>query len=230
MSGMNISGVANGQLIEQKEKPVLVKGHEYQDENLERLARLAESLGAKAYDGGWPKLMNWKEQALAITSNSSFTTIINIGATQTPNIPANTLVIGSHLRVRAWGSLGSAAGTATYNIGLMLNGGANGAAGAGTALASSATQTPATSTVNTWFYDSECVVITTGTGGTIQTFGILHGFGATASTPILVPATQAAAATLNTTVANYINLTAVCSASAAGNTITVNGFSVELLN
>ena len=208
----------------------IIKGYDYNDPELARLARLAESLGAKAYDGGWPKLMNWKEQALAITSNASYTTIINIGATQTPNIPANTLVVGSHLRVRGWGTVGSAAGTATMTLGLMLNGGANGAAGAGTALAVTASQTPATSTANNWFLDAECIVITVGTGGTIQTLGTVIGLNATASTPVLMPASQVAAATLNTTVANYINLTSTYSVSAAGNTITVNGFSVELLN
>ena len=223
MSKELITG-SNEELLE------MIKGHRYQDAQLQRLARLAEERDLTMYDAGWPKLMNWKEQALAIATNNSFTTIINIGATQTPNIPANTLVSGSHLRVRAWGTIGSAAGTATFTMGLMLNGGANGAAGAGTALAVTASQTPATSTVNNWFLDAESIVVTAGSGGTIQTLGVLIGVGATASTPVLMPATQAAAATLNTTVANYVNLTATWSVSAAGNTITVNGFSVELLN
>lgn len=182
------------------------------------------------FDGGWPKLMNWKEQYAAPVTNSSFSTIINIGATQTPNLPANSLVIGTALEIIAWGTIGSAAGTATTTLGLMLNGGANGAAGGGTALAVTASETPATSTVLNWHLNARAVIVTEGSSGTIQTSGFVVGIGATQATVILMPTTQAAAAAINTTTANYINLTATWSTSASGNTYTVNGFYVKQLN
>lgn len=193
----------------------------------------------KAYAAGWPQLVNWNTCGADSASNNTYTTIINIGPSQAPNIFANTTnpaglssapANGTLFKTEAFGIVGSTAGTATFTIGLNANGGARAAAGGGTAIAISAAQTPATSTVLTWQYVHHLSVITVGAAGTIQGSGHVIGLSATQTTPAMVPATQAAAATWVSTQANYFNLVSVCSASNAANLIQVNGFAVLQYN
>jgi hypothetical protein len=121
--------------------------------------------------------------------------------------------------------MGSAAGTATTTMGLYLNGAAS-----GTQMCISANATPPTSTVNIWRAEFMSTVLTIGATGTIQTAGEAVGIGATVTTPVLIPATLPAAATINTAQANSITLAVGWSVSAAGNTFSVYGFTVEMLN
>lgn len=219
--------------------------HFWNDPELKAAAEIARRYEAdtgqkvKAYAAGWPQLVNWNTCGADSASNNTFTTIINIGPTQQPNIPANSTnpagsssapSDGTLFKIEAFGIIGSAAGTATTTLGLNANGGARAAAGSGTAIAISASQTPATSTVLTWQYYHHLSVISVGGAGTIQGSGHAIGINATASTVVLIPATQAAAATWVSTQANYFNLVATWNTSAAGNLYQVNGFAVLQYN
>ena len=158
-------------------------------------------------------------------AKNTYTTIADIVNAQRAFIPAGSLNVGTLLRTKVWGTLGSAAGTATATLAAYLNGAAS-----GVALATSAAATPATSTVNVWMAEFLSTVLTIGSAGTIQTVGQAVGLGATATTPIIIPATLPAASALNTTQANSITVAVGWSVSAAGNTFSVFGFSVEQLN
>jgi hypothetical protein len=204
--------------------------HHWNDPELKAAADIAyryeDDTGqkVKAYAAGWPNLVNW-ETCGAAASNTTFTTLQQIGVTQQPNIfPSPGMnAPGLVWHMVAFGIVGSAAGTATTTFGIDLNGTA-------TAVAISASQTPPTSTVQTWQYTSMSTLISVGASGTIQTSGNVTGVNATPATNVIIPATQAAAATFNTTVANYFNLVASWSVSAAGNLYGVNGFAVVQYN
>jgi hypothetical protein len=189
-------------------------------------AEAAADTNATMYAGGWAQLLNYSfpEQGTTPAANASFTTIQNIGVTQRAFIPANSLQQGAQLLVKAWGTYGSAAGTATTIMSLYLNG------TTGTVICASASQTPPTSTVNVFTAEAMATILTIGSSGTMNTAGLIHGLGTTTTTPILWPATLPAAATVNTTQANSIQLAASWSASASGNTYTVYGFDVLQLN
>jgi hypothetical protein len=194
-------------------------------EDIEKWARASK--GLRMYAGGWPTLLNWEypDQGGAIVAKNTYTTIADICNAQSPFIPANTLKTGTILRITAWGTVGSAAGTATTTMGLYLNGAAS-----GTQIAITASQTPATSTVNCWYLEAQATILTIGSSGTMSTIGNVTGIGTTATTPVIMPATLPAAAAVNTTQANSITVAASWSVSAAGNTYSVYGFTVEQLN
>ena len=172
-------------------------------------------------------MANWQMQGAAVTKNT-YTTMADLIVTQ-PFLAPNAMVVGSMYHVHAFGTIGSAAGTATTIMALYLNGAAS-----GVNIASTASQTPATSTALLWHLDAWITVQTVGTAGTALGCGWVVGIGATQATnvPLGVTATPTTAATFvcNTTTANYISLSQSWSASAAGNTTTVYGFSVEQLN
>ena len=179
----------------------------------------------KALKGGWPQLVNFETCGQG-PSNNTFTTLQAIGLTQQPNIDANRMIggnDGTQFHIKGFGIIGSAAGTATTTFGVDLN-------GLGTAVDISAAMTPATATVQTWQYDAMVSVLTAGVTGTLQSSGTLTGTTATPANNILVPATQAAATTVNTQQANFFNLVASWSLSAAGNLWQVNGFWVLQYN
>jgi hypothetical protein len=174
-------------------------------------------------------MMNWKNAPYyPFTHTANWTTMADITPSQevnNPCLPANSLPTGTMLKVHAWGIVGSAAGTATSIMGLYLNGSA-----AGTAIATSASYTPATATVQLWQADFWITILTEGSSGTLQCGGQLIGVSATPATALLVPATQPAAATINTTVANGISLGASWGTGATGNLYTVDGFVVVQYN
>jgi hypothetical protein len=199
--------------------------HFWHDPELQAAAEIARRHDVKALKGGWPQLVN-VETCGQGASNNTFTTLQAIGLTQQPNIAANTMTggnDGTQFHVKGFGIIGSAAGTATTTFGVDLN-------GTTTAVMISASQTPATATVQTWQFDAMISVLTAGAAGTLQTSGTLTGTGATPASNILVPATQPTAPAVNTQQANYLNLVASWSASAAGNLYQVNGFWVLQYN
>ena len=175
----------------------------FHDPSIERMAQVAYDLQAEMYSGGWVQLLNWSapEQGSAVVAKNTYTTIADIVNAQRAFIPAGSLNVGTLLRTKVWGTLGSAAGTATATLAAYLNGAAS-----GVALATSAAATPATSTVNVWMAEFLSTVLTIGSAGTIQTVGQAVGLGATATTPIIIPATLPAASALNTTQANSITV------------------------
>lgn len=204
-------------------------GHTFAEPELANMAKVATDLGAMMYPGGWVQLMNWANLGnYPAPAKNTYTSIADITATSevnAPCLPALSLKVGAQLHIVTWGTSGSAAGTATTTIGHYLNGAAS-----GTQMSISASQTPATSTVNNWRLESYAVVSAIGSSGTILTSGILLGLNATATTNVLVPTTQPSAAAINTENNNGITTAASWSLSAAGNTYTVNGHMVFLFN
>jgi hypothetical protein len=199
--------------------------HVWHDPELQAAAEIARRGDVKALKPGWPQLMN-PETCGQAPSNNTFTTLQAIGMTQQPNLQPNTLTggnDGTQFHIKGFGILGSAAGTATTTFGVDLNGTA-------TAVMISASMTPATATVQTWQFDSMVSVLTAGSGGTLQASGTLTGTTATPANNVLIPATQPAAPTVNTQTANFFNLVASWSVSAAGNLYQVNGFWVLQYN
>lgn len=223
---MNTHGAVDLAPLKRKAESRLVLAR-FHDSELEKMARIADELKMGMLEGGWPQLLNcdYPEQGSAIVAKNTYTAMADICNAQKPFIQANTLKPGTILRVTAWGSIGSAAGTATTTMALYLNGAAS-----GTQLAVTAAQTPPTSTVNAWHLEANLTVLTQGASGTIQTLGNVIGINATTTTMVLLPATVPAAAAINTTNNNSITIAATWSVSAAGNTYSVYGFTVEQLN
>jgi hypothetical protein len=200
----------------------------FRDPAIAELAELARKYDAQLYPGGWVQLIDWSvgntQLSAAPTAVNSFTAATNL-ITVPPNfIPANSLNVGTVLRIRAAGTIGSAAGTATTTFGFGFGG------AAGVSMVVSASQTPPTSTVQTWFSEVYTNILTVGSSGTGYTIGYIVGIGATPATNIIMPATTVATSVINTTAANYIAPYATWSASAAGNTYSTYQFSVEQLN
>lgn len=197
----------------------------FHDPRIAEMAEIARDLDATAYAGGWVNLLNWQDDAAAPVAVNTFTTSTCIASpTPRPFIPANSLSIGTQLRVRAWGTVSSVAGTATTTLGLALNG------TGGTVVCASAAQTPAITTVFTWLATFDATVLTIGSSGSIIAGGWALGLNATPATPILIPASAPSAVTVNTTQANSLTVNATWSTSNAANTYTTYGFTVEQLN
>jgi hypothetical protein len=170
--------------------------------------------------------MNWTdpEQGTTPAAKNSFTAATLISPTNRPVFPANSLSVGTQIYIHTWGSYGSAAGTATTTLGYYLNG------SAGTQVIVSASATPPSSTVNVFHLEAWFTVLTIGSSGTIQGSGYIIGLGTTTTTPILLPATLPAAAAINTTTANSLDLVATWSSGVSGNTYTVYGHDVFQMN
>jgi hypothetical protein len=195
------------------------------DPTIRNMAEIAAELDAKSYAGGWVNLLNWQDLNTAPAAVNTFTTTTCI-ASPTPRafIPANSLALGTRLRMRSWGSLSSVAGTATTTIGAALNG------TGGTVICVSAAQTPATTTVFTWWAEFEFTVMAVGASPTIIGGGNALGLNATPTTVIIIPASAPAAVAFVQTQANSITPNATWSASSASNTYTTYGYTVEQLN
>jgi len=205
--------------------PRLVRPTAFADPEVERMARIARDLDAKAAAQGYSQMVNWRypQMVLPPTAFNTFTTAQAIMAAVDPFVPADSCSTGTTFHIHAWGTYGSAAGSATSTIGLFLN-------TASTVLAVTPSFTPPTSTVNLWHLDAYAVVLTPGASGTMQCAGHVLGLGATVTTPILMPATLPAAVTFNTQQANGFGVLASWSVSAAGNTYTVENLAVRQLN
>lgn len=216
--------------VEKIERLLVKAGSSYKfhDPALQDMAGIAHDLDAKAYAGGWVQLQNWNDLGIAPSSVNTFTTTTCI-LSPAPRafIPANSVSIGTRFRMRCWGSIQSAAGTATFTIGTAWNG------TGGTPIIASATQTPATGPLPFW-YEAELTVLQIGAASTASIIGqgMAWGLGATPATSVLVPATAptAVSTTFATTAAWNLTANSVCSASSATNAFVTYGHSVEQLN
>lgn len=139
-------------------------------------------------------------------------------------LPANTLVAGSVLSVRAAGVF-SNTGTPTLILGVYYG------AVAGTLLAATAATTTTTAAANwQWRLEWEGVVKTAGTAGTVHGKGVLWlATSATAFSAIPIPnATPQTAITIDTTTAKAVTVGATWGTSSASNTLTCNYCIVHL--
>jgi hypothetical protein len=137
--------------------------------------------------------------------------------------------LGTVIRVKAFGVY-STTGTPTLALSVYYGG-----AAAGTALcATAATATASGVSAGTWLLDALGVVTAltpnSTTGLTIEMAGSVIGIAATASTPVLMPTSAAAVASLNPTTANTITVAAAWGTSSSSNTITCVAYALEALN
>ena len=201
----------------------------FRDPAIAELAELARKIDAQMYPGGWVQLVNYAvgdtQLSAAPIALNNFTAATNLIFPTPPNfIPANSLNVGSVLRIRAAGTIGSVGGTATTTFGFGFGG------ASGVSMVVSASQTPPTATVQTWIAEVYTNILTVGASGTGYSIGYVMGIGATPATNILLPATTVATTVINTTAANYIAPYATWSTSAVGNTYSTYQFTVEQLN
>ncbi len=201
----------------------------FHDKELANLAELAYDLEAKQYALGFVQVLNYPFLNVAPVAVNSFTSTTSLmSPAPTPYIPANAINVGTRFRMRCWGSIASAAGTATFTFGASI-----GNTLPGTAVCAGAAGTPATGPLPLWLeFELTCLVTGAASTASIIGQGIQLGGTATPTTPVLLPATAPTAlvTTWATTNANAITPASVCSVSAAGNSVLLYGATVEQLN
>lgn len=162
----------------------------------------------------------------ALASSASIATISPNAATNPPiTFGANTLFPGAAIRCTGYGRF-STTGTPTLNIGLYSGG------SAGTALATTGAITTTSGVTNVpWWAQFLVVCRAIGTSGTLFTQGFVHGISGTVGVSVVpAPASAPAVATVDTTAAKSLDLTATWGTSSASNTITCHSWVVEALN
>lgn len=164
----------------------------------------------------------------AVAYNTSITlTDVSPGAASNAAtiIPANSLQVGSTIRVTAHGTF-SNTGTPTLLLGVYYG------AVAGTKLAATGATTTTTAATN-WPFRLEYTgtVRSVGTSGTIMGGGVVY-LATSLTTYAMIPIDAAAAATvtIDTTAAKALTLGAQWGTSSASNTLTVTNFIVESLS
>lgn len=168
------------------------------------------------------------------TAKNTFTAYQDVAGTAATNpLPmtnGNELKVGTRIEIEARGEF-STTGTPTLSIGSIY--GATAGAAGGTALAQSAAITTGSAAAAwPWHYNISGIVTASGTSGILYCQGILDlGTSLTAMASQWCPVTAAArSVTIDTTTAKSWGLGAAWSVSSASNTITVDTFTVHILN
>jgi hypothetical protein len=212
----------------------------FQDADIERMANIAADIDARSYSGGWVNLLNYATATVVPTSVNTFTTITAVVSPFPDSfIPANSLHIGTRLRMRAFGTIQSAAGTATFTL-VPTFGATAGAGNGGTGIMGSTpagTAGGATGTLG-FFMDYDATVQVIGAASTAQIIGMGFAVGINATIGNVSLIQGAAGITTPTALATIFTTTAaqsfvpcsVCSSSSATNAFLTYGFSVEQLN
>jgi len=156
------------------------------------------------------------------TALASSTSLTDVSPTPNKLIPANFLLPGMRIKVRAACSFSTTA-TPTLLVGVYYGG------VAGTALAATSAVTTGTATawpLTLWY---EGTVRTIGSTGTIMGYGFVDlGTSLTAYTHRPIPETALATVTIDTTASKAITLGAQWGTSSASNTLTCVDFTVEI--
>lgn len=157
------------------------------------------------------------------TAYASSTTVTDVSPAPNTIIPANSLLPGSQLLVKAAGKF-STTGTPTLNLGVYYGG------VAGTALCTTGALTTISGAANTTF-DFEALLVCRSIGATGSIFAIGHVRGVTAITAsALAPASApAVVGSLDTTAAKALTFGATWGTNSASNTLTCNLFTVVQL-
>jgi hypothetical protein len=162
---------------------------------------------------------------------TAFQDVAGTGTTQPlPFTNGGELKPGTRFEIEARGEFSTTL-TPTLQIGAIY--GATAGAAGGVALAQSGAITTGTATAWPWHYNISGIVTGTGTAGTIYCQGILDlGTSLIAVASSWCPVTAAARAVtgIDTTVTKAWGLGAAWSASSASNSITVDVFTVHILN
>lgn len=178
----------------------------------------------------------------AATAKASFTTEVQINDTAGMGVQAhlppdfwlpNPNSVGRGIKVIARGIL-SSTGTPTYTF--SLRAGAAGSTTAAILLGSAALTTGSGVTNQAFEFQGDIILTTMGAAGansTIRGIGLLASGGL--ASPFSYPlygggASPGTAATLDTSITNYLNFNVACSASSASNTITLQQLLVFGLN
>lgn len=157
------------------------------------------------------------------TAYASSTSATDVSPTPNTIIPANYLIPGSTLLVKAAGKF-STTSAPTLNLGVYWGG------VAGTAICTTGALTCISGAASTTFaFEALLVVRTIGSAGTIFGIGEAKGIGVI-STIGLAPATSPAVTTsLDTTSAKALTLGATWGTNSASNTLTCNLFTITQL-
>jgi hypothetical protein len=161
-----------------------------------------------------PGVMFTQTAGVTVANTAVETTLLG-GGVGTLTLPVNSLVIGKTIRIRAAGKV-STTGTPTLLFNLKLGATVivtTGAVATGSGLANAG-----------WNLDLVMTCRTTGGTGTVIADGTANV--STAVEPLVSTATT----TIDTTATQAISVTATWGTAAAGNTITCDAFSIEVLN
>lgn len=158
-----------------------------------------------------------------ITNTVTETTLLGTGV-GTKTLPANSLIIGKTVRIKACGFYstdGAAAGTLTFNLKI-----------GGTTVATTGARTAVNAAANFyWEIEAEITCRTTGAGGTVFAQAkFLHQQEATTYNAFLWPLVNTGTDAVDTTVSNALDLTTTFGTADTDNTITCSNSSIEVLN
>lgn len=156
-----------------------------------------------------------------VANTTTETTLIGAGY-GTKTLPANALVAGRSVRIRAAGVFGSSGTAATLLIKLKFG---------STVILATAATAPANSLTNRyWELDIVLTCRTTGASGSIIGQGLFRSMAAASGNLQGWEMTATAAVTIDTTGTNVIDLTATYGGANAADTITCSNCEIELLS
>lgn len=209
--------------------------------DIDHMAEVAGNLQADAYSGGWVQMANYPYLGAPAQVNTFTTITAIVSPFPALYLPANSLSLGTKLRMHVWGVLQSAAGTATFTI-VPTFGSTAGAGNGGTGTMGS---TPAaaggfggSAGSQGFFANYEAVVTALGAAGTATVIGMGYAVGISTTIGAVsliqgaagITAPASLATVFSTTVPMALVPCSVCSASSGTNGFTAYGYSVEQLN
>ena len=153
--------------------------------------------------------------------NTVANTVTKTAFTSSYTIPANTLQVGTVLRIGVFGMYGTSVVAPSIISTVNLNGTDYLTTGSITAVANT--------TAAGWNGYALMTVTAIGVTGTIECQGFLN-FATAATTSLSVSLTNSSAQTIDTTINQVLTLSAQWSAAAAANTVTMRELAVEVLN
>jgi hypothetical protein len=161
----------------------------------------------------------------AATNTTNETSLIGTGV-GSKTLPANFLVPGKVLRVRGGGIFSSLATPGTLTFKFKLG---------STVIAQQTITPPVSGANNSWICDLRMICRSSGGGGTVMPEGSISlaaytGATGTGSRTAIDMNNQSAAVTVDTTVAQTIDLTATWATANASNSITGADINIEVLN
>lgn len=164
------------------------------------------------------------------SAKNTFTTYQDVSPLPLPSSYANELKVGTKVIIEAYGEF-STTGTPTLQVGAIY--GATAGAAGGVAVAQSAQITTGSGAAAwPWHYKYGGIVTAVGSSGVLYGSAVFDlGTSLTAIAASPAPVTAAArSATIDTTVAKLWGIGATWGTSSASNSITVDVFTVQILN
>lgn len=197
-----------------------VEGDVWNDSTQKALIAYMDALNQKL------SASNFTQTASVTVANTVTETTLTGSGTGTLTYPANFLVVGKNIRVKAWGylSTNSLAG-GTLNIKVKL--------GSIVVLTTNAYTFGSDLTDELWELEGLITCRTTGASGTVFSQGMWTGdvqAGGLGGSFDYVPMKNTATVTVNTTASQAFDVTATWSVAAAGNSITLTNLVLEVVD